>query len=154
LVGATGVTAEAGKSVHWPLKISGISTAWLLVFEVLLVGAAAVFADLLGPTAPLKLEFTKFLFEGRLFARFLVVAFFVGTPPGVFVDQDALQKTHGSDQSGEGVGMKKLALVCKCMSDKIFILDVILGAESDAGGFGRLSGENLIKKRLHRIFAW
>jgi len=121
---------------------------------VLRVGAAAVFADLLGPTAPLQLQFVELLLERRLFARFSAVTLFVGASPGVFVDQDALQKTHGSDQSGEGVGMKKLALVCKCMSDKIFILDVVFGAESDAGGFGRLSGENLIKKRLHRIFAW
>jgi len=130
-----------------------MSTAGLLVFEMFFVGTAAIVADLLGPTASLKLEFTKLLFEGRLFARLLAVAFFVGAPPRVFVNQDALQKTHGSDHGGEGVDMEKLALVGKCVSDKIFILDVILGAESDACGFGRFGGKNLIEKRLHRSLA-
>ena len=49
------------------------------------VGAATIFADLVVPTAA----------EHLLFTRVLAVALFVGAPPGVFVDQNSLDKPHG-----------------------------------------------------------
>lgn len=60
------------------------STTRLLIVEVFFVGAAAVVADLFVPAAG----------ERLLLTRLLAVAFFVGTPPGVFVDQDSFNKPH------------------------------------------------------------
>ena len=92
------------------------------------VGAATVVADLFVPATG----------ERLLLTRLLAVALFVSAPPGVFVDQDSFDQSHGSDQSSECVGVKKLALVGKCMSDKLVVLDVIFDAETDASRFGCL----------------
>ena len=104
------------------------STTGLLIIDVFFVGAAAIVADLFVPAAA----------ERLLLMRLSAVALFVSAPPGVLVDQDSFDQSHGSDQSSECVGVKKLALVGKCMSDKLVVLDVIFGAETDAGGFGCL----------------
>ena len=61
--------------MHYVFKSK--SATGLLIFEVRLVGAAAVVANLFVPAAGKRL----------LLTRILAVAPFVGAPPGVFVDQ-------------------------------------------------------------------
>ena len=121
--------------MHYAVKSS--STTGLRIVEVFFVGAAAIVTDIFVPAAAEHLLLEGFLLA-RVFTRLSAVALFVSASPGVFVDQDSFDQSHGSDQSSECVGVKKLALVGKCMSDKLVVLDVIFDAETDASRFGCL----------------
>ena len=127
--------------MHYAFNSS--STAGLLIVEVLFVSAAAIVADLFVPAAG----------ERLLLARILAVALFVGAPPGVFVNQYSFDQTHELDQSSECVGVQKLALVGKCVSNELVVLNVVFGAKTNASRFGCLGRKNLIEKCLYRIFA-
>ena len=111
------------------------SAARLRVVKVFFVGATAIIADLVTPAARQHLLLLFFLLT-CIFARILAVAPFVGAPPGVLIDQDPINQTHELDQGRKCIGMKKLAIVGKCMSDELVVLDVVFGAESDAFSLG------------------
>jgi len=100
------------------------------------VGAAAIIADLVTPTAGQFVIGFSLVFCCFLLACVLAVAPFIGAPPGVLIDQDPINQTHELDQGRKCIGVKELAIIGECMSDELVVLDVVFGAESDAFSLG------------------